>query len=131
MDYWRNPKPGYDALRTAYQPVLPSIAWKQDRWDPGDAPEMTLWIVNDLDRDFSGARLSWALRDSSQILEQGSVAADIASDSAAAVKALSFPDLAEGKYTLAVALRDAAGAPLGENTFDFSIEPAPPPEPKK
>ena len=52
VDYWRNPKPGYEALRTAYQPVLPSIEWSRDRWNSEETSSLGLWIVNDLARAF-------------------------------------------------------------------------------
>ena len=78
MDYWRNPKPGYEALRAAYQPVLPSIAWSQDRWRPGQTPSVGLWIVNDLAREFPGALLTWTLRDTRKILQGDKQQADIA-----------------------------------------------------
>jgi beta-mannosidase len=124
VDYWRHPKPGYEALRIAYQPVLPSIAWTQDRWSPGDTPSAGLWIVNDLPREFSGARLTWTLRNAAKILQEGRLQANIAVDSAVLVSTLNFPGLKDGRYTLLVSLRDSAGRPLGENSFEFAVEAA-------
>jgi beta-mannosidase len=121
VDYWRNPKPGYEALRTAYQPVLPSIAWTEDRWSSGAAPVVDLWIVNDLARGFPGARLTWTLRDASGVLREATVESDIAADGAGQVCQLTFADLADGSYELLLRLKDRAGIPLGENRFAFSV----------
>ena len=123
VDYWRSPKPGYDALRVAYQPVLPSIAWSRDRWAPGDTPSLSLWVVNDLARPFPDAQLTWTLRESELILSESTQRIAIPGDSATQVNSLNFPGLTRGRYTLIVALREASGAALGENSFEFTIEP--------
>ncbi|HEY2844767.1 MAG TPA: glycoside hydrolase family 2 TIM barrel-domain containing protein, partial [Bryobacteraceae bacterium] len=122
VDYWRTPKPGYEALRIAYQPVLPSIAWTQDRWNPGETPAVDLWVVNDLVRDFSGAVLTWTVRDSGHVVQEDSQRLDILADSAARIQEVRMPELAEGAYTLVIVLRDAAGTMLGENSFRFTIQ---------
>jgi beta-mannosidase len=127
VDYWRSPKPGYDALRVAYQPVLPSIAWSKDHWPAGEIPSMALWIVNDLARGFPGAELSSTLRISGQILAQSAQHVDILPDSSVRVNSLSFPGLNPGRYSLLVALRQAGGEPLGENAFEFTVDAAVPP----
>jgi beta-mannosidase len=123
VDYWRTPKPGYDALRIAYQPVLPSIAWSQESWSPGEVPAVELWVINDLPCDYRGAILSWTLRDSQTILKNDAQQVDIAADSAKQIKSLNFPDLPQEEYSLIVTLRDAGGVALGENSFAFTVEP--------
>jgi beta-mannosidase len=124
VDYWRSPKPGYEALRTAYQPVLPSIAWSQDRWAPGQTPSFGLWIVNDLARDYPHAELSWTLRDARRVLQENSQRVDIRSDSSSRIQDVKFPDLRKGQYVLILVLCDAGGAALGENSFAFTVDGA-------
>ncbi|MEM7294771.1 MAG: beta galactosidase jelly roll domain-containing protein, partial [Pseudomonadota bacterium] len=48
VDHKRRKKPGYFALQTAYQPVLPIVEWYPEQLDAGDEVAFPLWVVNDL-----------------------------------------------------------------------------------
>ena len=64
VDYWRRPKAGYEALRTSYQPLLPSIAWGVETIRSDESPSalgLELWVVNDLPNAPANARLTWTL----------------------------------------------------------------------
>ena len=122
VDYWRNPKPGYEALKIAYQPVLPSIAWSQERWTPTETVELELWVVNDLWRAFPDAQLRYTLRTKQSVIEQSTLVLDVQPDSARKVMTLTKNGLASDRYELIVQLYDAQEQLLGHNAFQFVVE---------
>jgi beta-mannosidase len=130
VDYWRNPKPGYEALRTAYQPVLPSVAWTEDRWDSGATAAVDVWIVNDLMREYPAARLIWTLRNAARVVREETLDTDIAADSAGLIRHLKFSQLPDSSYEILLRLKDHEGHPLGENRFAFRVGPETKPEAK-
>jgi beta-mannosidase len=115
VDYERRAKPGYDALRLAMQPVLPSIEYRiGDR----DAP-LSLWIVSDLPAAIPGARLSWRV-----VSADGSagptatLSLDVAADTAFRAAPLpALPDVTRGGSTLQAWIEDGDGHVLGRNTL--------------
>jgi beta-mannosidase len=115
VDYDRRAKPGYDALRTSMQPVLPSIEY---RIDNRDAP-LALWIVNDLPTAIPGARLSWrVLAADGHAGPTTTVSADVAADTAFRAAPLpALPDVTRGGATLSVWIEDRDGRIIGRNTL--------------
>ncbi len=123
VDYWRNPKPGYKALKTAFQPILPSIEYEKDVWAKGDTVQLKLWIINDLLREIKGASLKYYLRDEKEeMLARESITVDILPDSAKLVSTISRSNLPEGVFNLQVVLEDRQGDVLAQNNFQFRIE---------
>jgi beta-mannosidase len=121
VDYWRAPKPGFDALARAYQPVLPSIEWVPGRRTVAQGIAANVWVVNDLHTAFPNARLEWSLRTPTQVVASANVALDVAADSAAAVLRVEQRPAA-GAYELLVELKAADGRRLGWNRQDFALE---------
>ena len=121
VDYWREPKPGYDALRTAYQPVLPSIEWDKEAYRPGEPVSVRLWAINDLHRAFPGASLEYVLSRDGTPVASGRQDLDIAPDSGVRVATPTWSRLARGAYALDVTLRDTDGATLGSDDFAFTV----------
>jgi beta-mannosidase len=123
MDYRRNPKPGYHALRTAYQPVLPCADMAPDTADGAGPPEADLWVVNDRAVAYPDARLT------GRIVKAGATDAamaethrlDLRPDAGRKVATLRWPGLPPGAYELRLALRDGDGALLGRNRYAFRI----------
>jgi len=124
VDYWRIPKPGYDALKTAYQPVLPSIAWKQQQWRSDEPVSLSLWVINDLWTQFPNAHLTYQLRYQQTVIESQTLPMLIAPDSGKKVQDLHFQPLKPGNYELAVTLTDQNQTPLGRNAFKFTVSPS-------
>lgn len=60
LDYYRQPKKGYYALKIGYQPVLVSIE-VNDVVKPSD--KGNIWIINDLHRSYSNVQLIYWLED--------------------------------------------------------------------
>jgi beta-mannosidase len=62
VDYWRNPKPAYHALRAAYSPILltSSMEPSSSRRNPMGAPlgtplKLHIWLINDLWEGIEGS----------------------------------------------------------------------------
>ncbi|MCK5830170.1 MAG: beta galactosidase jelly roll domain-containing protein [Methylococcales bacterium] len=123
VDYWRTPKLGYYALKQAYQPVLPSIAWVKENFKTNEKAEFTLWIINDLHKKFPKAQMSYSLRNKQKLLETNTLSLDIAEDSSQQVKTVAWSDLAAGKYELIVKIEDKNHQVLGINQHLFEIFP--------
>lgn len=143
VDYERNPKPGYDALRRAYQPVLISaIAAETDgqsvgqtRWTAGDEVLLDLWGINDLYQDFPEAQLRLTVkqrqstkrrqptRQKIRSLHAFGQTLDLTANGGGVVGQFRDRLYAPGDYLLAMELRDAQGKLLSQNQFEFEVVP--------
>jgi len=121
VDYWRQPKPGYQALQVAYQPVLPSIAWDKEVWQQGEPGAIELWIINDLWQRFPAATLTYILRQSDTILYHQTQTVHIEPDSSTKVGTIQTHTLVPQTYELLVTLTDQHHTLLGQNAFRFQI----------
>jgi beta-mannosidase len=121
VDYFRETKPGYEALRTAYQPVLPCIDWKKEQWGQDEAVTADIWVINDLFTAFKDARLSWTISHQGKVLDKGEMPLDIGQDQADKVLTLTREHLPVAKLTLSVLLEDVQGNILGQNTYLFEV----------
>lgn len=122
LDYWRQPKAGYDALKTAYQPVLPGIEWRHDSFAVNEPIEVGLWIINDLWSRLRNARYRWALRSASGAeLASGEQRIDIEPDSARKILDLPRTVLAPGTYEVVTSVRASNGTAIGRNRFEFVV----------
>jgi beta-mannosidase len=125
VDYWRQPKPGYEMLKRAYQPVLPSIAGTQQQsWKVGEAVPLELWLINDLQRSFPNSQLTYVLKQAGKVVQQESLPVAIAPDSGNSIRKLNFANLPAGSYQLLVNVTDQQGQTLGENSFKFAVTPS-------
>ncbi|MHA1603767.1 MAG: glycoside hydrolase family 2 TIM barrel-domain containing protein [Candidatus Freyarchaeota archaeon] len=99
VDYYRQPKKGYYALKTGFQPVLVSIEIG-DPVKPND--KGFIWIINDLRKSYSEARLVYWLEDETgNTLYQRQATVNVPSDSVAKTEyAFDFTDCPPGKYLL-------------------------------
>lgn len=124
VDYWREPKSGYTALQTAYQPVLPSIAWKSQTLRSGESQRLELWVINDLWQRFPQAKLSYRLQRDWQTVDAKTISLSISADSGQRVTTLDYPGLQPGSYQLLVQLSRSDSTLLGQNRFQFQVEGA-------
>ncbi|NOU21797.1 MAG: glycoside hydrolase family 2, partial [Methyloglobulus sp.] len=123
VDYWRSPKLGYYALKQAYQPILPSIAWKQESYKCGETANFELWAINDLPTSYPKAQISYSLRNGKTLLETHKLTTDLAADSGRKIKTLNWKSLLPGHYELRLTIADTKGNRLGENMYEFDIKP--------
>jgi beta-mannosidase len=120
VDYWRNTKPGYLALKQAYQPVLVSLAGLESEMHSGAGGTYPVWVVNDLDDVLSGCELKISL-----VREQKTIAASryifsIDADKAQHIIDWSLPILSPGPMTLTASVV-RAGKTIGLNRLEIVV----------
>ena len=121
VDYWRIPKPGYEAMARAYQPLLPSIEWEKDEQAAGSKPRFGLWLVNDHSRAFDSLTYTWELRCDENLLDQGRFGASVEADAATRLRYIETPALPKGRCTLRVSVLAADGKTWSVNAHEFIV----------
>jgi beta-mannosidase len=121
VDYWRQTKPGYEMLKRAYQPILPSIVIAKQKWKVGESIPVDLWLINDLYKSMPNSRLTYILKQAEKVIKQDSIAISIPPDSGKQIDKLTFSDLSAGNYQLLVKVIDRQGNLLGENIAKFEV----------
>jgi beta-mannosidase len=122
VDYLRQPKPGYTALQTAYQPLLPSIEYDRIVWRKNEQVKVKLWLVNDFKQSFSGLQLHMYLRrpDSSSV-DAKTISTPADADSIRFLGDHSWSRLPPGPYVLELLLQDSEGKKLATNSYEFIV----------
>jgi len=123
VDYWREPKAGYEALKTAYQPVLPSIEWSRESYKPGETATLGLWAINDLWQAFPQAQYQMSVVKNGRVITNKTIKLDIAEDSGRKLESLNIERLETGEYAIRVKLVAADGRMLGQNQHTFMVQP--------
>jgi beta-galactosidase/beta-glucuronidase len=116
LDYWRKPKPSFDALRRAMQPVLPSLALP-GYISAGKTAITTLMVVNDLAEAYPSAKLDWKVEYAGQTVADGSWNVDLPANAVSASKAVGLPFNRAGTYRVSLQAHSADGRLLGENIY--------------
>jgi len=115
VDYFRRAKPGYAALASAMQPVLPSIEYQIDNRDK----PLALHVVNDLFTAYPSAALKWrivALDGKAGPTSTRSV--DIPADTAMKVVDLGpHPEVTRGTSRLDAWIEDRDGHVIGKSAL--------------
>ena len=121
VDYWRVPKQGYDALRLAYQPVLPSIEWKKDVYAPGETAALGLWLINDTWENLGQLRYSVVVyRDDEQFYSK-TMPAEVTADGGVKLNELKLEHLQPGRYVVVAEVARSDGSTLGSNRYSFTV----------
>jgi len=121
VDYWRNPKPGYEALKTAYQPILPSISSEKDTWELGEKISLDLAIINDTLEAYPDAEISYTLQRKWKTLKSQELSVNIQPDSLTKLEPINSQPWQVGKYELVAKICDRNGGFLGQNVFHFTV----------
>jgi beta-mannosidase len=119
VDYWRTPKPAYDALKRSMQPVLPSFEIPETI-EEGKAIPVSFCVVNDLAQAFVGATIQWHLVGKIGDLASATFPVDIPKDAVSVETRITLPSLSSGKYKLSVIIT-SNGKILGENWYDLIV----------
>lgn len=117
LDYWRSPKPAYDALRRSMQPVLPSFRLPE-KLETGKAALVFFRAVNDLIEAFPDSKCSWQLWSDKDMLASASFPVDIPVDGISKEVAVTLPSLNLGHFKLTVSLSSGSKI-LGENSYEI------------
>jgi hypothetical protein len=138
VDYFRRPKLGYEALKRAYQPVLPAILPVREVWQRGEPRrdiEYATVVVNHLPRGFEGAAVrTWVLDPSGDCLVEYKVCLDLPPDSVTPCPRRHHDggprcplpaDALLGTYTIGASIHSAEGEMLGENVWTVEVVAGP------
>lgn len=121
VDYWRIPKPGHDALARAYQPLLPSIEWDQEKPAAGSVAGFGLWLVNDTQQAYPDLQYAWRLHCNDRLLAEGEFSASVDADAATRLRRIESPALPQGSCRLHTRVARPQGPTLAENQHDFQV----------
>ncbi len=122
VDYLRTPKKGYEALKQAYQPLLPSIEMEKEIWEAGEIVSARLWVINDRHQEIPGARLRYLLRDETTHFAKMHEPITIAPDSAVPVTTISRAGLPGGAYVIEALIEGVDGEILAHNSLTFRVK---------
>ena len=120
LDYWRAPKAGFDALRRAMQPVLPSFQ-VPEKIEAGKATPVSFRVVNDSLEAHPQAVAEWRLK--GKLYQEASAAfpVSIPANGVSDEVKLTLPSLNPGVNTLSVTLTTGSRV-LGENSYTLHVE---------
>ncbi len=121
LDYWRDPKPGYQALKTAYQPILASLEWRKDEYAVDEDVEVGLWVINDLYETHPNATFDLSLRTPKTVLDVGSYTVNVSEDDVQKIAVWRHRMTEQGNYVLVAHLRSSKGDLLSSNSFNFTV----------
>ncbi|MEM9216330.1 MAG: glycoside hydrolase family 2 TIM barrel-domain containing protein [Cyanobacteria bacterium P01_F01_bin.150] len=121
VDYWRQPKPGYKALKTAYQPLLPSIEWDRDVYPAGKDIQLKRWLVNDQWKQVPNVTVITELTHNWHGLKKNQQTIDIEADSVVQLDNFVYHPSELGEYTLTLKVTDRHHTLLGQNSFTFRV----------
>ena len=124
VDYWRAPKPGANALKRAFQPVLPSISVPHSHIE-GGAPSASfragIWAVNDLPFRLPGAHISWEMRGGGRVVLHGGRTMDIPADSSVMAAEFGAPGGLAGRFRITARITAAGKGIRAGNSADLSF----------
>jgi len=120
VDYWRTPKPAFDALRQSMQPVLPCFRLPEII-EAGKANLISFCVVNDLDHALPAVTCHWHLEGGLGDIASATFLVDIPADGVSAETKLTLPSLGQGKYMLFVTITSSKET-LGENRYELTVQ---------
>ena len=133
VDYFGEKLPAYHSMKGVYTPVLVSLEWNlspyiigyEKFFKPGDLFLGKVWLINDRPHDVPGT-LRWAVVKAGEpgksLLERSlEVVMPRDSSKTADVIEWSVPRGASGQYEIRMAVSDAGGKTLSENTFELTV----------
>ena len=123
VDYWRNSKAGYFALKKAYQPILPGIEAPAKTQIVGESFPIKLWAINDTWESLSGATLTYALKQGNHTLETAKIPFDLDADASKILTSLDVKPTIPGNYTLIATIQDSQNHSVSRNQYTLAVIP--------
>ncbi|MCF7364424.1 hypothetical protein L3V23_20360 [Vibrio sp. A1-b2] len=124
VDFYGQKKISFDYLKRTYQPLLPSLEFKQRRWKAGTEFTAQLWTVNDYHKDLKNLTLKWEIQVPKHTpVESGEVSLDSLADSSTEVGTIAWrvPSNAVDSFTVNLTLVDNGGKVLATNEYVLLI----------
>ncbi|KAB0549544.1 glycoside hydrolase family 2 protein [Pantoea stewartii] len=122
VDYLRQPKAGYYALQTAYQPVLPSIEPVTATWRKGREAMVRLWAINDTWNACTACQLKWQISQKGEVLAKGSETLTLPPDSGQMVKEITVTPQNFHNVEIRYRIENQNGKTVGSNVHEESIQ---------
>jgi hypothetical protein len=120
LDYWRIPKPSFDAMRRSMQPVMPCFQIPE-KCMAGQPILLSFCIVNDLLQDYVAATCQWHLENAMGELTSAAFPLDIPSDGISEKTMVTLPSLKPGIYRLLVSVSTSRDV-LGKNWYELIVQ---------
>jgi beta-mannosidase len=122
VDYFGNPKPGYEIVKKCFRPVFISINVRQNQYYKGKRLLFDLFIINDLYTDFTDCNIVY-LFDGKEAESTGNFSLN--RDSLYFINYekinINLPgDVHSGNHNVTVKLMQASG-PVSENSFSLNV----------
>jgi len=121
VDYKRKVKPGYESLKTAYQPLLPSIEYDPTNLGMCCNANFSLWLINDYPQSFDNYQLKYQLIKGGKVLVEQILPKNILASSSEKVTDLALNALTVGTYQLRWLVMDDALKIISENSHHWSV----------
>lgn len=121
VDFYRNPKPAYEAVRRAFNPVLVSLDYPLRPYRGGDTLEIDAWVLNDTPRALPGTRVEIVLEEpGGRPAEMARLDLDVAANAVAHAGRLAWRLPAGERWRLAARLIHG-GEVLSANEYELGI----------
>ena len=82
VDYYRRPKPAYEAVRQIYNPLLVSLAYPPIQYQAGATFTAEVWLINDRPEPLPGCRVEVELHGEEGVCQRWERTLDVPADSA-------------------------------------------------
>jgi beta-mannosidase len=134
VDHFRKKKMGFEALKSALQPVLLVYVPERSTLTIGDRVRGTFYLINDLDKKVQGARFVMRLEGEEKSFEACDFRMDIGSNSCKEVtdnvyslgNSLLIPDgMPEGEYRLILEIFDQNNTLISQNSYEINLKRVP------
>jgi beta-mannosidase len=121
VDFYRQPKAAYTAVKRLMSPVLVSLEYPLRRYQAGDELAIAIWLVNDLPLDLDGCQVEVALWDGAgQAVARHDLGVEIAAGSASVVGHLHWTLPPGDDWHLTCRLSQEVQV-LAHNEYDLAI----------
>ena len=127
IDYGRNPKLGYYALKQAMEPLQAILSLPREIKRTEEL-SFSLWIVNDLDREYQSVQCLWKARtEEGKELGEGYVNGSVNANSRGEIGSISFPSKEVGAFSIELELQREGDKERKEeekvtNTYFFTVD---------
>jgi beta-mannosidase len=118
IDFERVPTKVYYTVQRSFAPVLASIEYDRDRWNPGERVTCGIWAINDRWDAVPNATVRWRVQDASGAVQaSGAWPVSMAADSAQKLGVAEWIADRPGPYEL-----HAEVVGISRNVFEFEVK---------
>jgi beta-mannosidase len=123
VDYFHQTKPGYEALKRAYQPVYVSINLRQDQYFPGKKLLIDIYVINDLYEEYQNASINFFLDEKKfNSLEKINVEKNsVLFISYEKIKFMLPDSIKPGRHKIKTEMISNNKQKISDNSFEFSV----------